>query len=442
MLTNGSPTRPISRKRNSGKCLALPNLVLSHINFSNKPPSSYDDDDDDGGNDFESELAAMELDEATAGGSTAGEIATGLGPENQQTSVKWSRPDPPVELNDPETAALIFQQLDIDHYIGQPMAGMPGSQLGAVPVMRMFGVTMAGNSVCCHVHGFTPYMYMATPRGFAEADCAPFKYALNRSVLNDMRSNKEQVHEAILEVQILERLSLVGYAGDELQQFIRITVALPRLLAAVKRLLERERVYDKFDFQDCRAYENNIDFDIRFMVDAAVVGCSWIELPPGTWRRRHRGSQPPPESRCQLEVDVAWDAFVAHEPEGKWAAVAPFRVLSFDIECAGRKGIFPEATHDPVIQIANMCIRQGEPEPFLRNVFTLNTCAPIVGSQVLSHQREAEMLEAWSSFVREVDPDILTGYNINNFDVPYLLNRASHLKVKNFEYLGRIKNIR
>ena len=34
--------------------------------------------------------------------------------------------------------------------------------------------------------------------------------------------------------------------------------------------------------------------------------------------------------------------------------VAPFRILSFDIECAGRKGIFPEPEHDSVIQIANM----------------------------------------------------------------------------------------
>lgn len=31
--------------------------------------------------------------------------------------------------------------------------------------------------------------------------------------------------------------------------------------------------------------------------------------------------------------------------------MAPFRILSFDIECAGRKGHFPEATHDPVIQV-------------------------------------------------------------------------------------------
>ena len=40
--------------------------------------------------------------------------------------------------------------------------------------------------------------------------------------------------------------------------------------------------------------------------------------------------------------------------------MAPLRILSFDIECAGRKGIFPEANVDPVIQIANMVTRQGK----------------------------------------------------------------------------------
>jgi len=30
-----------------------------------------------------------------------------------------------------------------------------------------------------------------------------------------------------------------------------------------------------------------------------------------------------------------------------------------DIECAGRKGHFPEPEHDPVIQIANMVTIQG-----------------------------------------------------------------------------------
>lgn len=35
----------------------------------------------------------------------------------------------------------------------------------------------------------------------------------------------------------------------------------------------------------------------------------------------------------------------------------------------------------------------------------------------------------WAEFVRIVDPDIITGYNIQNFDLPYLITRAQTLKV-------------
>ena len=61
--------------------------------------------------------------------------------------------------------------------------------------------------------------------------------------------------------------------------------------------------------------------------------------------------------------------------------------------------MFPEPDKDPVIQIANMVINQGEKDPFVRNVFTLGTCAPIVGSQVLSYSTESEMLTVSSPFI-------------------------------------------
>ncbi len=84
---------------------------------------------------------------------------------------------------------------------------------------------------------------------------------------------------------------------------------------------------------------------------------------------------------------------------------------------------------------------QGDAEPFVRNVFTLNSCAPIVGSDVIACDKETLLLERWAEFVRQVDPDIITGYNINNFDFPYLIGRAIHLHVRNFQFLGRVKNI-
>ena len=47
------------------------------------------------------------------------------------------------------------------------------------------------------------------------------------------------------------------------------------------------------------------------------------------------------------------------------------------------------------------------------------------------------IIQSWCEFLQETDPDILTGYNIVNFDLPYLINRAKALKLQQFPYLGR-----
>lgn len=49
------------------------------------------------------------------------------------------------------------------------------------------------------------------------------------------------------------------------------------------------------------------------------------------------------------------------------------------------------------------------------------------------------MLEAWRDFVEEVDPDLVIGYNISNFDLPYLMDRAKAVKSHRFPFLGRLR---
>jgi hypothetical protein len=72
----------------------------------------------------------------------------------------------------------------------------------------------------------------------------------------------------------------------------------------------------------------------------------------------------------------------ARAPAGEWSRIAPLRILSIDIECAGRKGHFPEAQLDPVIQIASMVTVLGENKPRVKNIMTLGSCAAIVGAEV------------------------------------------------------------
>lgn len=97
---------------------------------------------------------------------------------------------------------------------------------------------------------------------------------------------------------------------------------------------------------------------------------------------------------------------------------------------------------DPVIQIANIISTYGEPPgtEAVRNIFVLGACTSIVGADVRAFETEADMLRAWKEFVIESDPDLIIGYNIINFDIPYLFDRAAHLKVNDFPMMSRIKD--
>lgn len=248
--------------------------------------------------------------------------------------------------------------------------------------------------------------------------------------------------------KISNRQSLMGYQADATKDFVKVYCAVPSLVPAAKRIFDDGFQLSSVGFIRGQTYESNVPFILRFLVDNCISGSDWIELPahkysirPSTTNNLVR------TSRCSVEVDVVYNSMVVHQSEGDYSRIAPLRILSFDIECQGRKGHFPEASVDPVIQIASTVTLQGSDVPIIRTVFTLDTCLPIVGAQVLAYSTESEMLMAWKNFVLACDPDILTGYNIANFDIPYLLNRAkalekSHPVLKSFADLGRLKGLK
>jgi len=85
---------------------------------------------------------------------------------------------------------------------GKPLPGMPGSNAGPVPIIHMYGITMEGNSVLCHIHGFVPYFYVPAPSGFEQSHCSVFREGLDKAVLNDMRSNKDGVMQVRNEKEV------------------------------------------------------------------------------------------------------------------------------------------------------------------------------------------------------------------------------------------------
>ena len=56
---------------------------------------------------------------------------------------------------------------------------MPGSHVGKIPIIRLYGLTDDGNSVLLLIHGVIPYFFVEAPPGFKESDCDEFRRQLN-----------------------------------------------------------------------------------------------------------------------------------------------------------------------------------------------------------------------------------------------------------------------
>lgn len=322
---------------------------------------------------------------------------------------------------DPKTDPIVMMQMD---------AFTPPQQGLSIPaVIHLFGLTETGNSVLLRVHGFYHFFYVSEVIGVSPEN---LKTELNKRFGPDSIRNVEKV---------TKRSIMYFIPGDPEKSFYKITVTNPRTIRDAAAAFESGKIIVEIDNGTKRAlpprcvFEATLDYILRFMIGTGLVGCSWITIPAGKYTLTSESEK---MSYMQLEVDVEADDIISHKPEGNWLSTTPLRRISFDIECAGRKGIFPEPQHDSIIQIANYVWDYGKATPAANVVFTLKSCAPIVGADVLSFEEEKDMLAAWSRFMRVVDPDILTGYNIVNFDLPYMIERAEHLKVTEFPFLGRM----
>ncbi|KAJ2065634.1 DNA polymerase delta catalytic subunit [Coemansia sp. S146] len=329
---------------------------------------------------------------------------------------------PPV---DPQTTNLAFQQMDIDYEYA------PSCNAVAI---RLFGVTETGRSVVCYVQGFSPYFYCLAPDGFKDEHVPQVISELNHLAQSIVSGGNSS--DAVVGIEVCKRELLLGHRDRRPVPFLKISVRNPKLMQPLSLVVKRGFNVPGIGLYSATSYETSLDLVIRLMVDRGVVGAGWVELPAGKYSVRTKHS-----TFCQYEADIEYKDLVAHEPVDDWSKVAPLRILCVEIKCAREATELPKAKTDPVIQIANIITQYGHLQSFIRNVFTLDTCAPIPSVDILRFLTESEMLLKWSLFVQECDPDVIIGYNSSDFDLPYLLDRAKALCVTKFPFLGRIRDV-
>ncbi len=99
-----------------------------------------------------------------------------------------------------------------------------------------------------------------------------------------------------------------------------------------------------------------------------------------------------------------------------------FRILSFDLEVRNPHGM-PDSDEDEIIMI-------GVSSNFgINEVISTKTNSKNKDNFVHQVSTEKEMIEAFTNIIKENNVDIIVGYNSDNFDFPYLIDRAEILGV-------------
>ena len=238
---------------------------------------------------------------------------------------------------------------------------------GREPVIVLYGKTRDGKNIVLLDKRFRPYFYAVPIEG---ADINLLKQKIRS--LSIPRS-------PIIDITVEDK----GFFGERIR-VLKITTVIPETVREY-----REKVREIPEIRE--VLEADVRFALRYMIDK--------DIKPFRWYKIEVEETEDNSFRTEKVYIVKSDPI---EIEGS-ARLSDFRVLAFDIEVYNPAGT-PRASKDPIIIIGLM---DGGFD------------------QIVSQDKsDREVIAGFIEKVRELDPDIIVGYNNNRFDWPYLVERA------------------
>ena len=239
-------------------------------------------------------------------------------------------------------------------------------------IVRAYGRTADGRSVAAATY-FRPYFFVKAGHRVPEVRNAKIETVLAKD--------------------------LWGFQNGESRRFFKLTFPTHKALRGAAWGLERD---------NWAVYEANIDPVLRFMHVSGCRSTGWIEVDDDMAEL---------DTRC--DINIRADEFRPLDRDD----IAPLKIMSFDIECHSTTGAFPSPAilGDVVFQIGMTFGPFGSNAPLTRKCLCLKQTD---GADCESFTTERELLERFGEYLAEVDPDVITGWNIFGFDLEYLYKRA------------------
>ncbi|MDP3733824.1 MAG: DNA-directed DNA polymerase [Nanoarchaeota archaeon] len=248
----------------------------------------------------------------------------------------------------------------------------------------------------CIIHKYEPYFYASVEN----VDNAALERRLQSLVINSLSGPAKVVSWEPVAKEL----------RGKKEQFWKITVNYPKAVPVIA---------EKLESWDIVCYERDIVFVHRYLRDNSIIP---MTLTTADGRFRPHKPTKNDHSAAIPVFDAATVQPLSSETFPKW------KMLAVDIETyAERKEIDPEK--NPILMIA-FYGKDHTNKEFTKVITWKEIRSATMSAEYLEIvDDEAALINRFTEIIAEFQPDIVTGYFSDGFDLPYLKTRASKYKI-------------
>lgn len=306
------------------------------------------------------------------------------------------------------------------------------------PLVLLFG-RMAGSdeSVCIRIQGVYPHFYIPKPLITTSPGDTINEFLAMKRGGEEGGGGGAAVPSLVQDAKLVRMTDTYNF--NQPADFWRISLYNSFNVRPVRDAINDGSLRPGAGFSH-KSYSSDWPFEYQAQIDMGITNSEWCQVE--NWHTTLQRSAIR-MSLCKQEYMLDLRKHGAHVIHRAPDVLVPtrYRVMSFDIEVAGERGIFPEPEKAayPVIQIAFLvCSMDDSQAPLAYEILTWRPATlPLpamceyrgLKAQYIQLSSEAEMLRTFFAKIQHYDVDGFTGWNIGTFDVPYVTYRSARLSV-------------
>ena len=284
-------------------------------------------------------------------------------------------------------------------------------------LIRVYGLNENNETISIIIRDFQPWVYVELPNYFKEQHARGLKNA----ILEKMKINQHPTSITLCLKKKLYGADFDSKGDRKLFPFLKVTFKTPAHIRVLGRMIRFNRHWPGLGILQLKMHEDNAHPVLQLCCEQNVPVCGWIAF-EGIQKKKRK------ETRCELEYEVSYKKL---KTNAEIHTVPNPVIMAYDLEVySSVRGSMPKhfRPKDEIFQISVVVGRQGSGE---YESFLLTLGEPDPGKtgdevEIRMFDTEADLIVGFTECVQEFQPNVITGYNIFEFDIDYMIKRSKY----------------